>query len=132
LRRGGKNTGELYRKRLNDHDNKNDVITHLELNILEFEVKWTLGNINTNKASRGDRILAELLQTLKDDAIKVLQSICQQIWKTQQCWKRSVFIPVSRKYKAKECSKYYTIMLISHANKVMLKTLQARLQHYIN
>ena len=110
------------------------MITHLEPDILECEVKWALGSITTNKASGGDRIPAELFQILKDDAVKVLHSICQQIWKTQQWthdWKRSVFIPIPKKGNAKECSNYHTIALISHASKVMLKILQARLQQYM-
>ena len=105
------------------------MITHLEPNILECEVKWALGSITTNKVNGGDGILAELLQILKDDAVKVLDSICQQIWKTQQWpqdWKRSGFIPIAKKGNAKECSKHPTITLISHASKVMLKILQAR------
>ena len=100
--------------------------------ILECEVKWALGSITTNKASGGDGIPVELFQILEDDAVKVLHSICQQIWKTQQWlqdWKRSVFIPVPEKGNAKECSKYLTVVVISHASKVMLKILQARLQH---
>ena len=124
-------TEELYKKYLYDLDNNNGVITHLEPDILEFEVKWALGSITTNKASGGDRIPVELLQILKDDAVKVLHSICQQIWKTQQWpqdWKMSVFIPIQKKGNAKECSNYRTIALISHASKVMLKILQARLQ----
>ena len=111
------------------------MITHLEPDILECEVKWALGSITTNKASGGDGILVELFQILKDDAVKVLHSICQQIWKTQQWpqdWERSIFIPIPRKGKAKECSKYLTIAFISHASKVMLKILQARLQQYVN
>ena len=111
------------------------MITHLELDILECEVKWALGRIAMNKASGGDGIPVELFQTLKDDAVKVLYSICQQIWKTQQwpqAWKRSVFIPIPKKGNAKECSNYCTIALISHASKVMLKILQARLQQYVN
>jgi len=110
------------------------VINHLEPDILEWEVKWDLGSITTNKASGGDGILLELFQILKDDAVKVLYSICQQIWETQQWpqdWKRSVFIPIT-KGNAKECSNYCTIALISHASKVMLKILQARLQQYVN
>ena len=111
------------------------MITHLEPDILECEVKWALGSITTNKTSRGDGIPAELFQILKDDAVKVLYSICQQIWKTQQ-WpqdrKRSVFISISKKGNAKECSNYCTIALISNTSKVMLKVLQARLQHYVN
>ena len=111
------------------------MITHLEPDILEGEVKWALKSITTNKASGGDGIPVELFQILKDDAVKVLHSICQQIWKTQQRpqdWKRSVFIPISKKGNAKECSNYRTIALISHASKVMLKILQARLQQYMN
>ena len=102
---------------------------------MTIEVKWALESITTNKASGGDGIPVELFQILKDDAVKVLQSICQQIWKTQQCpqdWKRSVFIPIPKKSNAKECSNYCTIALISHASKVMLKILQARLQQYVN
>ena len=105
--------------------------THLEPDILECEVKWALGSITTNKASGGDGIPFELFQVLKDDAVKVLLSICQQIWKTQQWpqdWKRSVFIPITKKGNAKECSNYRTIVLISHASKVIFKILQARLQ----
>ena len=111
------------------------MITHLEADILECEVKWALESITTNKASGGDGILAELFQILKDDAVKVLHLICQHIWKTQQWaedWKRSVFIPIPKKGNAKECSNYHTIALISHASKVMLKILQARLQQYVN
>ena len=111
------------------------MITHLEPDILEYEVKWALGHITTNKASGGDGIPVELFQILKDDAVKVLYSVCQQIWKTQQWpedWKRSVFIPIPKKGNAKECSNYHTIALISHASKVMLKILQARLQQYLN
>ena len=103
--------------------------------ILECEVKWALGSITTNKASGGDGIPVELFQILKNDAVKVLHSICQQIWKTQQWtqdWKRSVFIPIPKKGNAKECSNYYTIVLISPASKVMLKVLQARLQQHVN
>ena len=122
-------TEELYKKDLHDADNHDGVITHLEPDILECKVKRTSGSI-TNKASGGDRIPAELFQVLKVDAVKVLYSICQQIWKTQQWpqdWKRSVFISISKKGNAKECSNYHTIALISHASKVMLKILQARL-----
>ena len=107
------------------------MITSLEPDILEYEVKWALGRITTNKANGGDGIPVELFQLLKDDAVKVLHSICQQIWKTQQWpqdWKRSVFIPIPSKGKAKECFNYYTIALISHDSKVMLKILQATLQ----
>src|SRR5574342_1015240 len=118
-----------------DPDNHNGVITHLEPDILECEVKGALESITTNKASGGDGIPVELFQILKDDAIKVLYSICQQIWKTQQWpqdWKRSVFIPIPKKGNAKEYSNYHTIALISHASKVMLKIPQARLQQYVN
>ena len=111
------------------------MLTHLEPDILECEVKWALGSITTNKASRGDGIPVELFQILKDDAVKVLHSICQQIWKTQQWpqdWKRSIFIPIPKKGNAIECSNYCTIALISHASKVMLEILQARLQQYVN
>ena len=111
------------------------MITHLEPDILECEVKWALGNITMNKTSGVDGIPVELFQILKDNAVTVLHSICQQIWKTQQWpqdWKRSVFIPIPKKHNAKECSNYRTIALISHASKVMLKILQARLQQYVN
>ena len=107
------------------------IITHREPDILECEVKWALGSISMNKASGSDGNPVELFQILKDDAVKVLDSICQQIWKTQQWpqdWKRSVFTPISKKGNAKECSNYCTIALISHTSKVMLKILQARLQ----
>ena len=122
---------ELYKKDLHDPDNHDGVITHLAPDILECEVRWALGSITMNKASGGDRIPVELFQILKDDAVKVLHSICQQIWKTQQWpqdWKRSVFIPIPKKGNAKEGSKYHTIALISHTSKVMLKIFQARLQ----
>ena len=121
----------IYKKCLNDLDN-HDVVTHLELDILECEVKWALGSITMNKASRVGRIPPELFQILKDDAVKVLHSICQQIWKTQQWpqdWKRSVFIPIPKKGNAKEWSNYLTVALISHVSKVMLKISQASLQH---
>ena len=111
------------------------MITQLEPDILECEVRWALRNITMNKASGGDGIPVELFQILKDDALKVLHSICQQIWKTQQWppdWKWSVFIPIPKKGNVKEWSNYCTIALISHASKVMLKTLQARLQQYVN
>ena len=124
-------TKELYKKDLHDPDNHDGVITHLEPDILVCEVRWALESITMNKASGGDGIPAELFQILKDDAVKVLHSICQQIWKTQQwpqVWKRSVFIPIPKKGDAKECPNYCTIALISHASKVMLKNLQARLQ----
>ena len=111
------------------------MITHLEPDILECEVRWALGSIAMNKASRGDGIPAELSQILKDDAVKMLYSICQQIWKTQQWpqdWKRSIFIPIPKKGNVKECSNYHTIALISHTSKVMLIILLARLQPYTN
>ena len=111
------------------------MITNLEPDILEYEVKWALRSINMNKASRGDGILVELFQFLEDDAVKVLHSICQQIWKTQkwpQDWKRSVFIPIPKIDNAKECSNCVTNALFSHASKVMLKILKARLQQYMN
>ena len=128
---------DLYKKDLQDPDNHEGVITHtqLEPDILECEVRWALGSITMNKASRGDGIPVELFQILKDDAVKVLHSICQQIWKTQQWpqdWKRSVFIPIPKKGNAKECSNYCTIALISQAGKVMLKILQARILQYVN
>ena len=123
-------TEELDKKDLNDPDNHDGVITNLEPDILECEVKWTLGSITTNKASEGDGIPIELFQILKNGAVKVLHSICQQIWKTQQ-WpqdqKRSVFTLIPMKGNTKECPNYHTIALISHANKVMLKILQASL-----
>ena len=125
----------IVQKYLHDPDNHDGVITHLEPDILEYEVKWGLGSITTNKTSGGDGIPAELFQILKDDAVKVLHSICQQIGKTQQWtqdWKRSVFIPIPKKGNAKECSNYRTIALISQTSKVMLKILQARLQQYVN
>ena len=128
-------TEELCKKDPNVLDNHNGVITHLEPDILEYEVKWALGSIMMNKASGGDGIPVELFQILKDDAVKVLHSICQQIWKTQQWpqdWKKSVFIPTSKKGNAKECSNNCTIVHISHASKVMLKILQARVQQYVN
>ena len=128
-------TEELYKKDLHDTDNHDGVITHLEPDILECEVKWALGSMAMNKASGGDGIPVELFQILKVDAVKVLHSICQQIWKTQQWswdWKRSVFIPIPKKGNAPKCSNYHTIALISHASKVMLKILQARVQQYMN
>ena len=118
-KRWQKYTGELYKKGLHDPDNHDGVITHLEPDILECEVKWALGSITMNKASGRDGILAELFQILKDDAVRVLHSICQQIWKTQQWpqdWKRSVFIPTPQKGNAKECSNYHTIAVISHTS----------------
>ena len=126
---------ELYKKDLHDQDNHDGVITHLEPDILECEVKWALGNITMNKASGGDGIPVELFQIRKDDVVKVLHSVCQQIWKTQQWpqdWKRSIFIPIPKKGNAKECSNYRTIALISHASEVMLKILPTRLQQYVN
>ena len=111
------------------------MIIHLEPGILDYEVQWAFGSITTNKASGGDRIPIELFQVLKDDAVKALHSICQQIWKTQQGpqdWKTSVFIPIPKKGNVKESSDYHMIALISHASKVMLKILQARLQQHVN
>ena len=122
-------------KSLKDLDNHDGVITHLEPDFLECEVKWALESIITNKASGGDGIPAELFKILKDDAVKVLHSIFQQIWKTQQWpqgWKRSVFIPIPKTGNAKECSNYQTIVLILHTSKVMLKILQARVQQHVN
>ncbi|KAM9695969.1 uncharacterized protein ACBT57_024950 isoform 1-T10 [Dama dama] len=130
IKRWQEYTEELYKKDLHDPDNHDGVITHLESDILECKVKWALVSITTNKASGGDGIPVELFQILKDDAVKVLHSICQQIWKTQQWpqdWKRSVFIPIPNKGNAKEHSNYCTIALNSHTSKVMLKILQARL-----
>src|SRR5574342_304155 len=118
-------TEELYKKDLHDPDNHDGVSTDLEPGILECEVKWALESITMKKASGGNGIPVELFQILEDDAVKVLHSICQQIWKTQRDWKRSVFIPIPKKGNAKECSNYHTIALISHATKVMLKILQA-------
>ena len=125
----------MYKTDLHNTDNHDGVITHLEPDILECEDKWALESITTNKASGGEGIPGELSQILKDDAVKALHSICQQIWNTQQWpqdWKRSVFIPIPKKDNAKECSSYCTIALISHTSKVMLKSLQARLQQYVN
>ena len=116
-------------------DNYEGVITNLEPDILECKVKWTLGSVTMNKASGGDGIPVELFQILKDDAVKALHSICQQIWKTQQWpqdWKRSVFISIPKKGDAKECSNYRTTALTSHTSQVMFKILQARLQQYMN
>ena len=128
-------TEELYKKDLHEPGNHNSVITHLKPDILECEVKSALGSISMNKASGGDGIPVELFQMLKDDAVKVLHSVCQQIWKTQQ-WphdcKMSVFIPIPKKGNAKEFSNYHIIALISHVSEVMLKILQARLQQYVN
>ena len=126
-------TDELYKKDLHDPDNHDGVITHLEPGILEFKVRLALGSITTN--SGGDGIPVELFQILKDDAVKVLHSICQQIWKTQQWpqdWRRSVFIPIPKKGNAKGCSKYHIVALTSCASKVMLKILQATFQQYMN
>ena len=129
-------TQKLYKKDIHNPDNHNGVIKHLEPDILQCEVKWALGSITTmNKASGCDGIPVELFQILKDDAVKVLHSICQQNLKTQQWsqdWTRSVFIPIPKKGNPKECSHYHTIALVSHASKVMLKILQARLQQYVN
>ena len=122
-------------KDLHNPDNHNSVITHLESDILECEVKWALGSFTMNKASRGGGIPVELFQILKDDVVTVLHSIYQQVWKTQQWpqdWKRSVFFPIPKKGNAKECSNYCTTALISHASEVMLKIFQARLQQYVN
>ena len=125
---------EPYKKGLNNPDNHNGAVTHLELDILEYEVKWALGSITMNKASRVDGIPVELFQILKDDAVKALHSIYQQIWKTQQ-WpqdrKRLVLIPIPKKGNAKEYSNYHTTALISHASEEMVKILQARLQQYM-
>ena len=127
LRKSGKNkTEKLHKKDLIDPDNHNGVITHLEPDILESNVKWASGSITMNKVSGDDGISAELFQILKDGGVKVLHSICQQIWKAQQWlqdWKMSVFIPIPKKGNAKECSNYSTIALISHVSKVMLKSL---------
>ena len=126
---------ELYKKDLHNPDNHDGMITHLEQDILECKVKWALGSITMNKASGGDGIPVEQFQTLKDDAVKVLHSICQQIWKTQQWpqdWKRSIFIPIPKKGNTKEYSNYHTTALISHARKLRLKILEARLQQYVN
>jgi hypothetical protein len=123
-------TAELYKKELHDQDKNDGVITHLEPDMLECEVKWALESITMNKASGGDGIPVELFQILKDDVVKVLHSSCQQIWKTQQWpqdWKRLVFIPIPKKGNAKECSNYSTFALTSQASKVMLKILEARL-----
>ena len=122
-------------KGLNDPDKNDGVIIHLEPDILKCEVECTLGSITTNKANRGDKIPVELFQILKGDAIKALDSICLQIWKTQQWpqdWKRSVFVPILKKGNAKECSNNHKVVLISHSSKVMLKILQARFQQYMN
>ena len=128
-------TEKLYKKHLHDPDNHDGVITHLERDILECKVKWALGSSTMKKASGGDGIPVELFQILKDVTVKVMHSICQQIWKTQpwpQDCKRSIFIPIPKKGNAKECSNYCTIALISHTSKIMLKILQARFQQYVN
>ena len=128
-------TEELYKKDLHNLDNHDGMITHLEPDILECEVKWALGSITMNKTSGGNGIPVELFQILKDDAVEVLHSVCQQIWKTQewpQAWEKSVFILIPKKGNAKECSNYHTIALISHTSKVMLKILQDSLQQYVN
>ena len=130
-KRWQEHTEELSKKDFHDPDNHNGVISHLEPDILKSKAKRASGSITMNKASGGDGIPVELFQVLKDDAMRVLHSMCQQIWKTQQWpqgWKRSVFIPVPKKVNAKEYSNYCTIALISHTSKVMLKILQARLQ----
>ena len=134
-RRQQEYTEELYKKDLHDPDNHDGVITHLEPDTLEYEVKWALGSITMNKASGGDGISVELFQILKDDAVKVLHSTCQQIWKTQQWpqdWKMAVFILIPKKGNTKEGSNYHPMAFISHASKAMLKILQARLQQYVN
>ena len=135
IKRWQEYTEEQHKKDFHDPDNHDGVITHLEPDILECEIKWALGTITMNKASGGDGIPVELFQILKDDIVEVLHSICQQIWKIQQWpqdWKRSIFIPITKKDNAKEFSNYDTIALISHTSKVMLKILQDRLQHYMN
>ena len=135
IKRQQEYTEELHKKDLHDPDNHDAVITHLETDLLEWEVKWALGSITMNKASGGDGIPVELFQILTDDAVIVLHSICKQTGKTQQWpqdWKRSVFIPIPKKGNAKECSNYHTTALISHNSKVKLKILQARLQQYVN
>ena len=134
IKRWQEYTEELYKKDLHDPDNHDGVITHLEPDIMECEVKRALG-ITMNKASGGDRIPVGLFQILKDDVVKVLHSIGQQIWETQkwpQDWKRSVFIPIPKKGNPKECSKHFTTVLVSHASKVMFKILQTRLPQYVN
>ena len=134
-KRWQEHTEELYKKDLHDPDNHDGVITHLEPDILECKVKWTLGSITSNKANGGYGIPVELFQILKDDVVKVLHSLWQQIWTTQQWpqdWIISVFIPIPKKGNAKQCANYRTITPISHASKVLLKVLQARLQQYVN
>ena len=135
IKRWQEYTEELYKKELHDPDNHDGVITDLEPDILEWEVKWALESITMNKVSGGDGIAVKLFRILKDDAVQVLHSICQQIWRTQQWpqdWKQSVFILIPKKGDVKECSNYHTTALISHASKVMLKILQAGLQQYVN
>jgi len=125
-------TEKLYKKELHDPDNPNGVITHLEPDILECEVKWALGSITTNKPSGGDGIPVELFQILKDNSVKGLHSICQHIWKTQQWpqgWRRSVFIPIPKKGNVKECSNYHTTALISHTSNVQNSPSQASSVH---
>ena len=134
-KRWQKYTEKLYKNDHHDPDKHDGGITQLEGDILECEVQWALESISMSKPSGGDRITVKLFQILKDDAVKVLHSMCQQIWKTQQWpqdWKRVVFIPIPKKGNAKECSNYCTIALISHSSKVMLKILQARLQQYVH
>ena len=135
IKRWQQYTEKLYKKYLHDPDNQDGVITHLEPDILECEDKWALGSITTKKVSGGDGIPVALFQILKDDTVKVLYSICQKIWKSQQWpqeWKRSVFIPTPKKGNAKESSNYCTFAITSHSSKVRLKILQARLQQYLN
>ena len=135
IKRWKEYTEELYKKDLPDPDNHDGVTTHKEPDILECEVKQPLGSISTNKARGGDGIPVDLFQILKDDAVKVLHSVCQQIWKTEQWpqdWKRSVFLPIPKKCNMKECSNYHTVALISHTSKVKLQILPARLQQYVN
>ena len=134
MRRGGKNTLKNYLKKgLNDPDDHDGVVTHLEPDNLKGEVKWSLGNVTMNKASGGDRITGELFKILNNDAVKVLHSICQEIWKVQHIHRTGkVSIPITKKGNAKKCSNYNTIALISYDSKVMLKILQARFQQYVN
>ena len=135
IRRVARIHRRTIQKDLHDPDNYSGMITHIEPDILKCKVKWALGSITTNKASRGDGIPVELFQILKDDAVNVLPWICQQIWKTQQWpqdWKRSIFIPVPKKGNPKECSNYRKIAVISHTSKVILKILQVRLKQYMN
>ena len=133
--RSGKIHRKIYKKCFNDPYNHDGVVSYIEPDILQCEIKWVLESITKNKTTGGDGIPADLFKILKDDAVKVLHSTCQQIWKTQQWpedWKRSGFIPILKKCHAKECSNYCTIALISHTSKVMLKILQERLQQYMN